>query len=189
MPRFARAAGLAEECVVQAERDLKGARAYGLGAKTFYDNIEPATEDGKVGDGTNNRGRRIADRRRAEEAADHRPDVGPRPLRSRAHQHRQGTREKRADPRRPLQQTKLMLAEAPADQETRLCVVGEKVRSLRVPREYRLQARGSLARVVRDKFLVSGAEIGRAPPTFEDASIIAQAIMESGYEFEKVSGA
>lgn len=27
---------------------------------------------------------------------------------------------------------------------------------------------------------------GRAPPTFEDAAIVAQAVLDSGYEFQKV---
>lgn len=46
------------------------------------------------------------------------------------------------------------------------------------------KARAGLSRVFGKDFLLSGNEIGRAPPTFEDASIAANAILNAGYEFD-----
>ncbi|GAU93686.1 hypothetical protein RvY_05584 [Ramazzottius varieornatus] len=49
------------------------------------------------------------------------------------------------------------------------------------------KARGILQRTMRDNFLLSVKELGRMPPTFGDASEVAEAILSSGYEFDSGS--
>lgn len=62
----------------------------------------------------------------------------------------------------------------PADVEYKLACIGDK-------------SRGILQRLYSNTFLFTGNEIGRQPPTFEDASIAANAILNSGYEFDEGS--
>lgn len=59
----------------------------------------------------------------------------------------------------------------PADVEYKLVCIGDK-------------SRGILQRLYGSTYLFTGNEIGRAPPTFEDASIAANAILNSGYEYD-----
>jgi F-type H+-transporting ATPase subunit gamma len=64
------------------------------------------------------------------------------------------------------------LKEKPADVEYKLVCLGDKSRAV-------------LQRLYGSTFLFTGNEIGRQPPTFEDASIAANAILNSGYEFDE----
>ncbi|KAM4853114.1 LOW QUALITY PROTEIN: ATP synthase subunit gamma, mitochondrial-like [Thomomys bottae] len=47
--------------------------------------------------------------------------------------------------------------------------------------------RGNLHSTHSDKFLVTFKDVGRKPPTFGDVSVIALALLNSGYEFEEGS--
>lgn len=49
------------------------------------------------------------------------------------------------------------------------------------------KARGILQRTLRENFLLSVKELGRKPPTFGDASEVAEAILSSGYEYDSGS--
>uniref|UniRef100_A0A2K6EYE3 ATP synthase subunit gamma n=1 Tax=Propithecus coquereli TaxID=379532 RepID=A0A2K6EYE3_PROCO len=49
------------------------------------------------------------------------------------------------------------------------------------------KVRGILHRTHSDQFLVTFKEVGRKPPTFGDASVIALELLHSGYEFDEVS--
>lgn len=60
----------------------------------------------------------------------------------------------------------------PADVEYKLVCIGDKSRAI-------------LQRLYGSSFLFTGNEIGRQPPTFEDASIAANAILNSGYEYDE----
>lgn len=129
----------------KAERDLKGARSYGLGAKAFYDNIEGAPEEGK-------------------EVVPKDKEVlilitSDRGLCGSVHTN-------------IAKECKRIMAAKPESQEMKIVCVGDK-------------SRGILQRYVGQHFLACGNEIGRAPPTFEDAAIVAQAVLDSGYEFQK----
>uniref|UniRef100_A0A1I7WB14 ThiF domain-containing protein n=1 Tax=Heterorhabditis bacteriophora TaxID=37862 RepID=A0A1I7WB14_HETBA len=46
------------------------------------------------------------------------------------------------------------------------------------------KSRGALQRVYSKNFILTGNDIGRAPPTFADASVAAKAILDTGFEFE-----
>jgi len=61
-----------------------------------------------------------------------------------------------------------------ADVEYKVACIGDKSRVI-------------LSRLYSQQILFSGNEIGRAPPTFEDASIAANAILNSGYEYDEGS--
>ena len=64
-----------------------------------------------------------------------------------------------------------ILKDSPADVEYKVVAIGDKSRAV-------------LARQYSQNILFSGNEIGRTPPTFEDASIAANAILNSDYEFD-----
>jgi len=68
-------------------------------------------------------------------------------------------------------EAKKMLLNKPADVEYKVVCIGDKSRSI-------------LARLYAKNILFTGNEIGRTPPTFEDASIAANAILNSGYEYD-----
>lgn len=128
----------------KAERELKGARAYGLGAKTFYDNIE-SVEEGK-------------------EVAPKDKEVlilvtSDRGLCGGVHSS-------------IAKEAKRIVAAKPESQELKIICIGDK-------------SRAALQRYVPQHFLACGNEIGRAPPTFEDAAIVAQSLLDSGFEFQK----
>ncbi|GMS91601.1 hypothetical protein PENTCL1PPCAC_13776, partial [Pristionchus entomophagus] len=129
----------------KAERELKGARSYGLGAKAFYDNIEGTPEEGKT----------VAPKDKEVLVL----LTSDRGLCGSVHTN-------------IAKEAKLMIKNKPESQELRIVCVGDK-------------ARGALQRYVAQHFLACGNEIGRAPPTFEDAAIVAQALLDSGYAFEK----
>ncbi|XP_062066926.1 ATP synthase subunit gamma, mitochondrial isoform X1 [Lepus europaeus] len=61
-----------------------------------------------------------------------------------------------------------------AGKEVMLVGVGDKIR-------------GILHRTHSDQFLVTFKEVGRKPPTFGDASVIALELLNSGYEFDEGS--
>jgi len=67
---------------------------------------------------------------------------------------------------------KAEMAEKSADANVKMVSVGDK-------------ARGILARVFKENFLFSCKEIGRLPPVFADASVVAQEILDSGYEYDQ----
>ncbi|VDO44148.1 unnamed protein product [Haemonchus placei] len=69
-------------------------------------------------------------------------------------------------------EAKLILANADKDKDIRIVCIGDK-------------ARNALQRIHGKKFLLTGNDIGRAPPSFGDASIAAKAILESGFDFEE----
>nr|XP_020138270.1 ATP synthase subunit gamma, mitochondrial-like isoform X2 [Microcebus murinus] len=61
-----------------------------------------------------------------------------------------------------------------AGKEVMIVGIGEKIR-------------GILHRTHSDQFLVAFKEVGRKPPTFGDASVIALELLNSGYEFDEGS--
>lgn len=63
---------------------------------------------------------------------------------------------------------------AAAGKEVKIIGVGDKIRSI-------------LHRTHSDQFLVTFKEVGRRPPTFGDASVIALELLNSGYEFDEGS--
>jgi len=129
----------------KAERDLKGARAYGVGARAFFDNIDPKNEgDDKAADDKQKQLLVLITSDRGLCGAVHTSIA---------------------------KEAKNILNNA-GDKEIKLVAIGDK-------------AKGSLQRIYGKHFLLSGNEIGRQPPTFEDASIAAKAILESGFEFDK----
>uniref|UniRef100_A0A8R1Z6L0 F-ATPase gamma subunit n=1 Tax=Pristionchus pacificus TaxID=54126 RepID=A0A8R1Z6L0_PRIPA len=129
----------------KAERDLKGARSYGLGAKAFYDNIEGAVEEGKTIPPKDKEVLVLITSDRGLCGAVH---------------------------TNIAKETKNILKNKPESQEIKIFCVGDK-------------SRLALQRIAGQHFLATGNDIGRAPPTFEDAAIVAQAVLDSGYEFQK----
>ncbi|KAL5108884.1 ATP synthase subunit gamma mitochondrial [Taenia crassiceps] len=67
-----------------------------------------------------------------------------------------------------------MLSHPPAGEDIKLVLVGDK-------------ARAFLARQFSDHFLMSFTEIGKRPSTFEDASLIAQALLNCDFKFDKAT--
>ncbi|VDL62360.1 unnamed protein product [Hymenolepis diminuta] len=67
-----------------------------------------------------------------------------------------------------------MLNNLPVGETVKLVLIGEK-------------ARAFLARKFSDHFLMSFTEVGKKPPTFEDASMIAEALLNCDYKFDKAS--
>nr|KAF6499096.1 ATP synthase F1 subunit gamma [Molossus molossus] len=61
-----------------------------------------------------------------------------------------------------------------AGKEVKIVGIGDKIR-------------GILHRTHSDQFLVTFKEVGRKPPTFGDASVIALELLNSGYEFDEGS--
>jgi F-type H+-transporting ATPase subunit gamma len=127
----------------KAERDLKGARAYGVGSKAFFDNI-----DGKKEDATEQKKKQLLVL-----------ITSDRGLCGAVHSS-------------IAKETKNILNNKPADVDYSLVCLGDK-------------SRGALQRLYGKHFALTGNEIGRQPPTFEDAAIAANAILNSGIEFEE----
>jgi len=67
---------------------------------------------------------------------------------------------------------KAQLAAKAAGVDTKIITIGDKSKML-------------LQRLYSENILLSGNNIGRTPPTFSDASVIAQAILNSGYDFDQ----
>jgi F-type H+-transporting ATPase subunit gamma len=135
----------------KAERDLKGARAYGVGAQTFYDNIgsgeEPAT-DGTVATPKEGGKKRLLVLMTSD-----------RGLCGAVHSS-------------IAKEAKLILKNKPADVEYKVVCIGDK-------------SKVAMSRVYPKDLLFTANDIGRQPPTFEDASIAANEILNSGYEFDE----
>uniref|UniRef100_A0A914Y344 F-ATPase gamma subunit n=1 Tax=Panagrolaimus superbus TaxID=310955 RepID=A0A914Y344_9BILA len=135
----------------KAERDLKGARAYGVGAQTFYDNISDASTDTDAAAATS-----------AKEGSKKRLLVlmtSDRGLCGGVHSS-------------IAKEAKRILNERPADVEYKIVCIGDK-------------SKAALQRLYPENFLFTANDIGRQPPTFEDASIAANQILNSGYEFDE----
>lgn len=68
-------------------------------------------------------------------------------------------------------EAKHMLNTKPADVEYKLVLIGDKAKAI-------------MSRLYAKDILFSANEIGRQPPSFEDASITAAAVLNSGYKFD-----
>jgi len=66
---------------------------------------------------------------------------------------------------------KAALPQKPSGTNTKIICVGDK-------------ARGILGRIFKDQILMHFTEIGKKPTNFEDAAVIANEILNSGYEFD-----
>lgn len=140
----------------KAERELKGARSFGQGAKAFYDNILSES----TGDNAE------ANKRLLVLMTSDRGLCG-------------GVHSSIAKViiifffmfYNFFQEAKSILNNKKDGVDYKIVAIGDK-------------AKLSLQRYFSEYFLLSGNEIGRAPPTFEDASIAAEAIMNSGYDFD-----
>jgi len=64
------------------------------------------------------------------------------------------------------------MKEQPADRNVKMICVGDKSKAM-------------MQRFHPTNILLSINEIGRRPPTFEDAATLAQAVMQSGYKFDQ----
>jgi len=64
-----------------------------------------------------------------------------------------------------------IIATKPNDVEYKIVCIGDK-------------CRGQLQRILAQNFLFTANEYGRTPPTFEDASVVANAVLNSGYSFD-----
>ncbi|VDM66604.1 unnamed protein product [Strongylus vulgaris] len=129
----------------KAERDLRGARAYGVGAKTFFDNINPTGES------------EPKEEKQKQLLVLVTSDRG---LCGGVHN-------------AIAKEAKSILAQA-GQKDIRVVCIGDK-------------AKAALQRLYSSKFILTGNDIGRAPPTFGDASIAAKAILESGFDFDEVA--
>jgi F-type H+-transporting ATPase subunit gamma len=124
----------------RAERELKSARPYGLGAQAFYERAEVKVEDEKKPKTliiaiTSDRGLCGAIHTSVSKAV------------------------------------KAILLESDVA-NTKVVCVGDK-------------SRGILQRMFGKYILMHFADIGKKPPTFKDASTVAQSVLSSGYEFDK----
>lgn len=70
-----------------------------------------------------------------------------------------------------VKMVKASIPEKPAGSETKIICVGDK-------------ARGALGRLFADNMLMHFVEIGRKPPTFGDASVVADCILTCGFDFD-----
>jgi len=71
-----------------------------------------------------------------------------------------------------VRQVKVDMREKPADRNIKMICVGDKSKAL-------------VQRFFPQNILLSLNDIGRRPPTFEDAATLAQAILKSGYKFDQ----
>uniref|UniRef100_A0A914Y3D7 F-ATPase gamma subunit n=1 Tax=Panagrolaimus superbus TaxID=310955 RepID=A0A914Y3D7_9BILA len=137
----------------KAERDLKGARAYGVGAQTFYDNIgssdTSATEGATAAASPKEGGKKhllvLMTSDRGLCGAVHSSIA---------------------------KEAKNILKNKPDDIEYKIVCIGDK-------------SKAALQRFYPKDLLFTANDIGRQPPTFEDASIAANEILNSGYEYDE----
>jgi F-type H+-transporting ATPase subunit gamma len=125
----------------RAERDLKAARPYGVGAQAFYENAkvdgeEPVQDEGKILYVAMTSDRGLC-----------------------GGVHSSICKTIRAE-----------LLEKPSLENVGIICVGDK-------------SRAQLSRLFAKQILTVGSEIGRLPPQFGDASKIASAILNSGFDF------
>jgi F-type H+-transporting ATPase subunit gamma len=133
----------------KAERDLKGARAYGVGAQTFYDNIgSDASTEAAVASSKEGGKKRLLVLMTSD-----------RGLCGAVHTS-------------IAKEAKLILKNKPADVEYKVVCIGDKSKAI-------------LQRVYPNDMLFTANDIGRQPPSFEDASIAANEILNSGYEYDE----
>lgn len=74
-----------------------------------------------------------------------------------------------------LQEAKRLITEKASEADYKLVLIGDK-------------AKASMQIIHANYVLFSCNEIGRLPPTFEDASLIAASILSSDFKFDKVIG-
>jgi F-type H+-transporting ATPase subunit gamma len=133
----------------KAERDLRGARVYGEGAQTFFDNL--GTEQVAADNATTT------------------PEIegfkrllilitSDRGLCGAVHTS-------------IIKNAKNVLSKAQEGVEYKVACIGDK-------------SKAGLQRLFAPYILFTANGIGRAPPTFEDASLTANAILNSGYDFD-----
>ncbi|VEL26494.1 unnamed protein product [Protopolystoma xenopodis] len=127
----------------KAERDLRPAKAYGNGAKAFYQCAEIGEADKPLS------GHLII------------AVTSDRGLCGAAHSS-------------VVKAIRECVRATPEVETTRLVLIGDK-------------SRGMLVRQYGANVLFTFSEVGRKPPTFEDASFIAQSIMSSDFKFDKAS--
>ncbi|MFH4980456.1 hypothetical protein AB6A40_007165 [Gnathostoma spinigerum] len=126
----------------KAERELRGARAYGNGAQRFYENI-----------GAHELGPEKTKHLLVLMTSD-------RGLCGAVHSS-------------IAKEAKRILSKKPNEVDYKMVLIGDK-------------ARQTMSRLYGKDILFCGNEIGRQPPTFDDASIAAAAILNSGYKFDCV---
>lgn len=73
-----------------------------------------------------------------------------------------------------LQEAKRLLTEKASEADYKLVLIGDK-------------AKASMQILHANNVLFSCNEIGRLPPTFEDASVVAAKILSSDFKFDKVT--
>uniref|UniRef100_A0A915E307 ATP synthase subunit gamma n=1 Tax=Ditylenchus dipsaci TaxID=166011 RepID=A0A915E307_9BILA len=133
----------------KAERELRGARVYGLGAQTFFDNLGlGATVTIPADDQTAKSTKKLLVL-----------ITSDRGLCGAVHTS-------------IAKEAKNIVANKPADVEYKIVCIGDKSKAV-------------LQRVYPQQILMSANDIGKAPPTFEDASIVAGKILNSGYHFDE----
>jgi len=130
----------------KAERELRGARVYGEGAQSFFNNLGV---DAPVG--TEDPSKKTKKKLLVLITSD-------RGLCGGVHSS-------------IAKEAKNIIANKAPDEEYKVICVGEK-------------SKASLQRIYAQNILLAANEIGRAPPTFEDASIAAVTILNSGYDFD-----
>ncbi|VDN01904.1 unnamed protein product [Thelazia callipaeda] len=135
----------------KAERELRGARVYGMGALKFYDNIGVSEINGECE--TTTVASKYKEKRLLVLITSDRGLCGA--------VHSSIAKEARR-----------LLAEKNLEAEYKLVLVGDK-------------AKAAMQQLYARHVLFSCNEIGRLPPTFEDASIIAAKILSSDFKFDK----
>lgn len=131
----------------KAERELKGARAYGEGAQVFFDNIGLGATNEELEKASSKRLLVLVTSDRGLCGAVHTSIV---------------------------KEAKNVIANRPPGVEYKVVCIGDK-------------SKASIQRLYASNILLSANDIGKAPPTFEDASLAALAIMNSGYTFDEGS--
>jgi F-type H+-transporting ATPase subunit gamma len=133
----------------KAERDLRGARVYGEGAQTFFDNL--GTEQVAADNATTTPEIEGSKRLLILITSD-------RGLCGAVHTS-------------IIKNAKNVLSKAQEGVEYKVACIGDK-------------SKAGLQRLFAPYILFAANGIGRAPPTFEDASLTANAILNSGYDFD-----
>jgi F-type H+-transporting ATPase subunit gamma len=133
----------------KAERDLRGARVYGEGAQTFFDNL--GTEQVAADNATTTPEIEGSKRLLILITSD-------RGLCGAVHTS-------------IIKNAKNVLSKAQEGVEYKVACIGDK-------------SKAGLQRLFAPYILFTANGIGRAPPTFEDASLTANAILNSGYDFD-----
>ncbi|KAA3674000.1 F-type H+-transporting ATPase subunit gamma [Paragonimus westermani] len=127
----------------RAERELRAARPYGMGAKAFYESIDVSA-----------------------------PDVQPKPntllIAITSDRGLCGA----ANSSIVKMIRNLINSVADLDKTARLVLVGDK-------------SRAQLSRQFRDMFLLSFSDVGKKSPTFEDAALIAESLLQSDFKFDR----